>query len=282
MTIKINMMMKVFPLQIWLLVFLLQASGNIAAQQMIILSDSLAAHAEVWDVRVDYPINKEVKFNMGDYTIISDPELNRTFNQTKERLMGLRIVSKTTKIFSFTISDESADTATVITEEKNRINAYYPNEVFEDFVVDEISGGKFESFGAWITVHGDSSKTWTLYVPKGRGKERRFPIEMLLTDGVKLINAISVSSDMYFDYAHPFRSMLKMPSMGVEFFENGVSICAVQYDAGAQNNYDFGGQNSFGCKAWMHNRLAPEFHLVLAAAMSTIILMNNPYLSMQD
>lgn len=67
-------------------------------------------------------------------------------------------------------------------------------------------------------------------------KSRRggLPIEMILTDGSRLIEPRLVSSDPYFDYSHLFRSLLKMPAMGIEFYENGKPLCALQYYGGAK------------------------------------------------
>lgn len=271
-----------FRKKICILALFLQTIGMISAQKMIILNDSLTANAEAQEIDVEYPRNQYQKFSIGDYTVISDNDVKETNMVTKERLLGLRVVTKISKTFSFTIHDQQSERAEVITEEKSRVNAYYPNEVLENFIVDEITGEKFESFAAWITIDGDTSTGWVMYTPKVRGKEGLFPISMLLTDGTRHIQLASVSSDLHFDYTHPIKSLRMIPSMGVEFYENEKSIGALQYDSGAANYVNSASQHSFGCIAWMHQNLDAKTHLVLAAAMSTIILMYNPYLAMTD
>lgn len=256
--------------------------GSPAAQKNIIISDSLAAHADTLEIDVDFQSDHKRTFNFGGYTIVPDNEMSGTYSTTKEKLLGMRIVTDITKTISFIVNSDVSDTAEVYAEEVNRVNSYYPNEVLENFIIDESSSTKFKSLAAWITINGDTNTTWTLYVPKGKGKERKFPIEMLLTDGVKFINITTVSSDLYFDYSHPLRSMLKMPAMGVEFMDSGKSICAVQFDAGATTGYYPEDKESLGCKAWMHQHLDAKTQLVMAAAMSTIILMYNPYLVLNE
>ena len=256
--------------------------GSPAAQENSIISDSLAAHAEMLEIDFDFQSAHKRIFSLGGYTIVPDNEMSGTFSTTKEKLLGMRIVTDISKTISFIVNGNASDTAEVYAEEVNRVNTYYPNEVLENFIIDEASSTKFKSFAAWITVNGDTNTTWTLYIPKGKGKERRFPIKMLLTDGVKYINITSVSSDLYFDYSHPLRSMLKMPAMGFEFFDDGRSIGAVQYDVGATTGYYPEDKESLGCKVWMYQHLDAKTRLVMAAAMSTIILMYNPYLVIDD
>lgn len=274
--------MNPFRKKRYLVALFLQVIGMISAQKMIILNDSLTAKAEAHEIAVEYPRNQYQKFCIGDYTVISDSDVKETNMVTKERLLGLRVVTKISKFFSFAIYDHQSERAKVVTEEKRRINAYYPNEVFENFFVEEITGEKFESFAAWITMDGDTSSEWILYTPKVRGKEGLFPISMLLTDGTRHIQLASVSSDLHFDYAHPIKSLRMMPSMGVEFYENGKSIGALQYDSGAANYVHSASQHSFGCIAWMRHDIDAKTNLVLAAAMSTMILMYNPYLAITD
>jgi hypothetical protein len=105
---------------------------------------------------------------------------------------------------------------------------------------------------------------------------------MILTDGENVVELVSASSDAHFDYTHPKRSLRKMPAMGVEFFENGKSICALQYDAGLVCHSTIGTQLSYGCKVWMRRGLGAKTELMLAAAMSTLMLKNNSGLAMNE
>lgn len=274
--------MNPIRIKIYFLGLFLQVIGMISAQDMIILQDSLIANAKAQEIVVEYPGGQYQKFKVGEYTVVADNDKRESNSVTKERLLGLRVVTKITNTFSFTIYDQESERAKVVTEEKRRINSYYPNEMFENFFLEEITGEKLESFAAWITIDGDTSAGWVMYTPEARGKERMFPISMWLTDGTRFIRLASVSSDIDFDYARPFRSLCNWPSMGVEFYENERSIGALQYDSGAANYDHSASQHSFGCKTWMHSKLDAETNLVLAAAMSTILMMYNPYLVMNE
>ena len=256
-------------------------SGS-SAQESIIISDSLFAHAEVLEVDAEYQLGRNRKFKLGNYSIYADESWSGTESDTKERLTGLRVVTDIVNYFSFTITDGGPDTAEVYMENKNRVNNYYPNAILENFIIEHASGTKFISLAAWITMNGDTISTWTFYVPKSKGKDNKFNSEMLLTDGEQYINISSVSSDAYFDYARPRKSLRKMPAMGVEFLDSGQSVCAVQYDGGAAYIFDPEDHHSFGCKAWMDQHLDSKTGLVMAAAMSTLILLHNPYLAINE
>lgn len=274
--------MKLFQIILCMPVFLLQAKGILTCQENIMINDSLATQASILEVDAEYYSGNNQKFTMGEYSIAVEPEMSGIYSKTKEKLMGERIVTDVTKAFSFSVCGNTTDTAEVYSEEVYRTNIYHPNAVLENFLLEESTSTKFKSFAAWITFKGDSSTTWTLYVPERKGNDNKFIFEMLLTDGVKYINVTSVSSDMYFDYSHPLKSMLKMPAMGFEFFDNGKSICAVQYDTGAANSFDMGQKQSFGCKAWMDQQLDPKTRLVMASAMAMLVLLRNPYMAMSE
>jgi hypothetical protein len=261
---------------------MLCAGSKLRAQGDIIFSDSLAAHAQELEIDVDFQSDGNRTFNIGSYKIMPDPEMSGTYSDTKERLLGLRVVTKITKTVAFTISNPSYDTAMVFSEERTRVNAYYPNAVLENFFLDEITAGKYDGFSAWISIKADSNKTWTLFTPKGKEHRRRLPIKMILTDGENVIELVGASSDAHFDYTHPKRSLRKMPAMGVEFFENGKSICALQYDAGLACPSPSDMQQSYGCKVWMRRGLGAKTELMLAAAMSTMMLKNNSSLVMNE
>jgi hypothetical protein len=102
---------------------------------------------------------------------------------------------------------------------------------------------------------------------------------MVLTNGEQMFELFTVTSDAYFDYKRPYKSLRDSPRMGVEFFENGVMICAVQYDAGASNNFDYGSKQTYGCMAWNYQTMDSRTELILAASMSALLLLYNPYLT---
>ena len=267
-------------LSIFLLGMLLRSPGNMTAQENIRISDSLEFHAEILEVNIDYPLGKNLKFSMGNYTIIVDNELSSTDSYKNEPFQGF-IVDKTIKTVSLTISD-SLNKSVVILEDKDRVNSFYPNETVENFFLDQINGKKHGKVKAWITMSGDSSETWALLAIKGKGDEWTPPVEMHLTCRDKKIKLVNVSSNAHFNDSNPYRNRKKIPALGIEFFQDGKSVCAIQYDSGTPNDFNMGPRQSFGCKAWMLPDLDTSTKLMLAAAMSTLMLSNNPYLRLQD
>ena len=68
-----------------------------------------------------------------------------------------------------------------------------------------------------------------------------------------------------------------MPALGIEFVEQGKSLCAIQYESGNADNFDLSPNQPIGCKIWMRLDLDPKTKLALAATISTLILMNTHY-----
>ena len=268
-------------ISICLLSILLRAVSSITAQGNILIHDSLGFHAEALDVNFEYPVSENLKFYMGGYTILIDNKLSDIYNATNAGFFEESEVNRTIKTISFTIRDSALNMAMVTIVEKNKVNSYN-NVDIGIMSLNMSSSNKFVRAKTSITIRGNSSEIWTLNVKKRNGDEWTPPVEMLLANGKKSINLINVSSDAQFAYSRPLRSLKKMPSMGVEFFQNGKSVCALQYDSGAPNNFDMGPRQSFGCKAWMLNDLDAKTKLMLAATMATLILSNNPYLRIME
>jgi len=147
------------------------------------------------------------------------------------------------------------------------------------FFIEQFSTGKTLSLTASISISGESNETWTFSSQKAKGNQWRPPVELFLTDGTKTIKIFFVSSDAYFNYANPLWRLKVLPAFGFEFIDDGKSLCAVQYDSGAASNFDMGPIQTFGCKAWMLQDLDPKYKMILAATMSTLLLLHNQYLS---
>jgi len=287
-------------LRIGLIVIQMQAGAVLIAQANIIINDSLAWHGDTLAIKVDNPVGLNLKFSMGDYIIQTEHGKWNNYMDTKERLLGLRMVTDITNIVSFSIRDSFSYLAVVTIEQKKRENDYQAYKVANfllsknqdgEYLADddepifsggEIPIGKLESLTAHITVNGVDSTSWTFYAVKAKGNQWKPPIDLFLTNGVKTFNLYHVSSDAYFDYSHPHPYRKNRPAMGVEFFEGTKALCAVQYDAGVANNLDLGPIQSFGCKAWMLHDLDPNTRIVLVATMSALMLLHNPYLDAQE
>ena len=200
-----------------LLIILIQSGNSISAQGNIILSDSLEFHSEILEVKTNDPVNKNPKFSIGDYTVIVDRKSSHTHSATKERLLGVRVVTTITKTLSFTISDTSSNMADVTIEEKSRVNSYNLNALNTDVEHDPEDGftnGKFDDASAQININGENGGSWTFSSEKVKGNQSGPPVEMLLSDGTKTINLNHVSSDPNFDYSHLLRVPEKHACLG--------------------------------------------------------------------
>ncbi len=263
-------------LKICLLVIFLKTDVNIIAQGNIIISDSLALHADTMEINFDYSAGKDQKFTIGAYKVFVNHKLSRTRSKTKERLLGLREVTDVITTKGFTITDNTSNIATVTTEEKNRTNTYYSNAHTDEFGRTthdggNFSSGKFKSTTIRISINGEKIETWTLELTS----HSILPVEMLMTDGTKNINILQVSSDANFDYSHLLRYLKNMPAMGFEFLDQGRSLCAIQFGSGGENNIDMNLYQSSEYKIWMFHDLDPRTKLLLVATISTLLLMND-------
>jgi hypothetical protein len=119
--------MKFYLLMGCLLTLPLPGEGSINAQENISFIDTISDYVEQLEVQFEYPMQENLKFNMGDYKVMVDHEMSGIFTDTKERLLGMRVVTDVTRSLSFTVTGPCSDTAIVITEEVERMNAWYPN-----------------------------------------------------------------------------------------------------------------------------------------------------------
>lgn len=263
-----------------ILSFLFLSQITLIAQEDVILHDSLKAHAEILEVGIKNVNGRSREFTLGKYMVFADEEWSATERKTKERLNGARIVTDIVNTYAFTITAGGADTLEVFVEEKLRENIYHPNEILDNFILSESSSTKTVSFAAWINLKGDTSITWTLYKPKTQKKDK-LGVEMLLSDGKKFMQVSPVSSDPYFNYNHPMWDVLKGAALGVEFIDDGNFICAVQLTPQTKGYFHLADNYTYPGKVWMHHELHEDTRLVVAAAMSTLLLLHNPYLAIQ-
>ena len=82
--------MKRFQFILSLIGFFFQVESRISAQENIIISDSLAAHAEILEVDVESLERKMFKFSIGDFTIMADHKMKRTYRDTKAEIPGVK------------------------------------------------------------------------------------------------------------------------------------------------------------------------------------------------
>ncbi|MEX2232894.1 MAG: hypothetical protein WD824_12075 [Cyclobacteriaceae bacterium] len=256
--------MHSYLIRIYLPAFLLLAVAGFAqAQKNIVISDSLAAHAEVLKVKMGTQmVGKTWKIRFGDYGIVSG-KTGWTTTTTKGNFFNTKTESKSTEKFSFVLGNKTTDFASVNAANNIKIESLNEIELFPHLSLgsDELLL-KTQNFSAFITINGDTSETWALFMNLARGSNANSKDEALLTNGERIIFLSPVNSNKNGDDPR------SMPALGYEFIENSRSLCALQYYGGGALGMN---RNII----WMHKGLDAKMNLILAAAM-TALLQKNP------
>lgn len=256
--------MHAYLSRVYLPTFLLLAVAGFAqTQKNIVISDSLAAHAEELKVKMgSQMIGKTFKIRFGDYRIVSG-KTGWTTTTEKSNFFNTKTESKSTGRFSFVLSNKGTDYASV-----NAVNNMAIESLHEVELIPHVWLGsnklllKTQNFSAFITINGDTSETWALFMDLELGSNINGKDEALLTNGDRIIFLARVNSNQN---GNDPRSI---PALGYEFIENSQSLCALQY-------YGGGALGMNKNIVWMYKGLDAKMNLVLAAAMAAI-LQNNP------
>ena len=264
--------MKAFRSALCLLLVALPAT---ASAKNIILSDSLLAKADKWDVKQGAQwMGKIHKWRFGDYAVVASKQ-GWTTTGTHTNLFKTKTESQTVNKFSFVLSNKTADSALVNTAHEITAQSNPGLKLGNGWT----AGGdgrtqQANRFIASIMVNRDTTDTWELSIGKtdvtdrhGESVEGEAAHSATLTSGERLIVLTPVFSKK-FDKRPSFASQLTMsfrpPAMGYEFVENGRSLCAVEY-------FSSGMAGSAKNTVWMDRNADPRLRLVLAAAMTAVL-----------
>jgi hypothetical protein len=242
------------------ILWLALASASIThAQKDILISDSLAANSEKLKVKMGTQwFGKIWKFQFGNYAVVSS-KLGWTTTSTKGNLFNTKTESKSTEKFSFLMTDKVSDTARV-----NAANNISTQSLHELEISPHIFLGSDEllqetrNFSAYITINGDTSEVWALFMNIIRGSDAHGTYDAVLTNGERKIFVTPVSSNKNGGDTRSF------PALGYEFIEDGQSLSAVQYYGGGVMGMN---KNI----VWIHNSLDEKAKLILAAASTAIL-----------
>ncbi len=191
------------------------------AQKSVIISDSLAANAEKFNVKPGSKgLGKMWKIHFGDYGVVTS-KLGWPTEKVKGNLLSTNIETKSTIKFSFVLSDKSTDTAWVSAANNIVVKALQSLELFPHFSIgtDEILQ-ESKNFSAFITIDQDTANTWALFMNQTRGTQAEEVSSAFLTSGQRKIILSPVNSGK--KSASPF----SVQAEGYEFFENGHSLSA--------------------------------------------------------
>jgi len=255
-------------------VALLAAFPAPAASKNIILSDSLLANADKWNVKQGAQwFGKIHKWSFGDYAMVTSKQ-GWTTTSTHTNFWKTKLASRTRNKFSFVLSNKTNDSAFVdaaheISSQSN------PGLSLGHGVTVGGTGETVEAdrFVAFIQLNRDTTEEWMLSIATSDLSDRNGdPIEgeathaATLTSGERRIVLNHVFSRKM-DKRPTFGALtlaLNPPAMGYEFVEEGRSLCAVEY-------YSTGLAQSFKNVVWMDRNLDPRMQLILSAAMTAVM-----------
>jgi hypothetical protein len=258
---------------------LLVALPAAAASKNIILSDSLLANADKWDVKQGVQWGAGIhKYRFGDYAVVSSKR-GWTTTRTHTNLFKTKTESQTSNEFSFVLSNKTDDSAFVdgahfiMSRSNPGLNLGHGTSIGGDGMTRQA-----DHFISCITLNRDTTTEWVLSIGEtdvadrhGDSVEGEATHGATLTSGERLIVLTPVFSKK-FDKPPSFFSQVGMsfrpPAMG---YEDGRSLCAVEYFstalAGPMKN-----------TVWLDRTADPRFRLVLAAAMTAVLHLESTFI----
>ena len=233
---------------------LLSAPSATAAQKVILISDTLTANAD--KLKVNNPAQSTGRiagWRFGDYAVATSKQ--GPVKSTTRQNFNSKRDSSTSETFSFVLTNKTTDSALVNAARKSTVKLVRGSErqgwnIGADEVVRES-----DSLAAFITINGDTSDTWSLFV----GMTRSPSYTGFLTNGERRITLAEASSN---------RNALDLrgwPALGYEFLEDGRSLGAIQYIGGLWRPAQF---------VWLDRNLDARTKLLLAAAMTAVLQVN--------
>ena len=256
--------MKVVLFKSFLLGLLVMHAGIVEAQNKgIIISENLATNSVPLKVKMGTQwMGKMWKWKFGEYAVV-DSKMGWTKTTSESNLLNTKTESKTTNKFAFTLGNKSGDLANVNAATDIEVKVLQETELFSFLIIgeNEILLNS-DNFTAIININQDTTETWSLFMNVTTGSTVEDSGYALLTNGTRKIFINSVSS-----IRNEYDTQM-LPALGFEFLENEEPLCAVQY---------FGG-GAFGMKkniVWIHDKLDSRMKLILAAAMTSLLQLNN-------
>jgi hypothetical protein len=259
--------MRTYLLRTNILLLMVAIATITRAQKDIVISDSLAVNSEKLKVKMgSQGFGKIWKFQFGNYAVVSS-KAGWTTTSTKGNFFNTKTESKSTKKFSFAMTNKLNDTARVNAanniETQTTTSWLHEFKIFSniDFENDKLLQAT-QNFSAYITINGDTSEIWALLMNIIGGSNAQGTYDALLTNGERKIFVTPASSNKNGSDTRSY------PALGYEFIENGQSISAVQYFGGGALGYN---KNI----VWIHNGPDEKVKLILAAASTAILQMKS-------
>ena len=253
---------------------LLAALPAAAAPKHILISDSLVANADQWDVKRGGHWMGINKWRFGDYAVVASKS-GATRGGTRTNFFKTKTESHSDHKFSFVLSNKTSDSAFVSAAHEAIAQSQPGLKVGNGVTI----GGddrvvETERFTASIAINRDTTETWDLSIGStdvstrhGDDPAAQSAHTATLSHGDRRIVLTPVFSKKLTERPS-FTSALSLqfapPAMGYEFIEDGQSLCAVEY-------FSSGVSGSFKNTIWMHRSADARLQLVLAAAMTAVL-----------
>ena len=251
---------------------LLAALPASAGPKHILISDSLLANADQWNVkRKDRWVGMN-RWTFGEFGVVAS-KTGWTTGCSDTNFFKTKMESHAENKFSFVMSNTTADSAFVNATHQIIARSNPGLKIAEGVHV----GGtgqtvETDRFVASITIGRDTTEMWVLFIGDSVVSEigsERYDLagyKSVLIQGDRRIALVPVfSKDL--TKKPSFGSMLTSvlpPAMGYEFIENGHSLCAVEY-------FSSGISGAYKNTVWMEKSADPRLRLALAAAMTLVL-----------
>ena len=263
--------MKMFP-SVLCIAGLLVALPASAKPKHILISDSLLANADPWDVKRNDKWTGMNHWAFGEYAVVAS-KTGWITGGTHTNLFNTKTESQSQEKFSFVMSNKT-DSAFVDAVRLVLTQSNPGLKVAEGVHV----GGTGQTvatdrFMASIAIGRDTTEIWDLLVGDtdvsefGYDRDDLASHTSVLLHGGKVIALVPVFSKKL-DKKMSFGEQLGMgfhpPAMGYEFIQDGHSLCAVEY-------FSSGISGFYKNTVWMDRSADSRLRLVLAAAMTSVL-----------
>ena len=251
---------------------LLVAVPASAKPKHILISDTLLAHAEPWDVKRNDKWTVMNRWTFGDYAVVAS-KTGWITGGTHTNLFKTKTESHSENKFSFVMSNKT-DSAFVDAVRQIVTQSNPGLKVAEGVHV----GGtgrtvQTNRFIASITIGRDTTEVWDLLIGDTEVSEFSYDRDDLASQTSVLIHgdrriALVPAFSNKLDKKPSVGSLLGMQlhpgAMGYVFVEDGRSLCAVEYFSSGISGY-------YKNTVWMDRSADPQLQLVLAAAMTSVL-----------
>ena len=256
-----------------LIVGLLAALPASAKPKHILISDSLLANADQWEVKRNDRWVGMNRWSFGEYSVVAS-KTGWITGGTDTNLFKTKSVSHRENKFSFVMSNKTADSA-FVNAARQIITKSNPGLKVARGVHVGGTGQTVETdhFIASITIDRDTTETWDLFVGDtevsdagGDRDDLASHASVLIHEDrrIALVPVFSKDLTKKQSFGSQFAMQFRPPAMGYEFIEDGHSLCAVEY-------FSSGISGMYRNTVWMDKSADPRLRLVLAAAMTSVL-----------